>query len=370
MNDSLQDIDDLESIEFELTNNFILLLNIIWGLIIVFGLGANSFVLGVLICGSRLTSTTQYFIINLATSDLTFLLVCPTISLFHYNNINLNYLNGKLFCKFSYLLTHVTAFTTCLTLMSMTIDRYLAFNYPLQSLIYRSKKKAILINIFIWSLSLVLSSPHAYYRTYVPENNTGYCTQSKELYETYFGLINLDQFITVYTVIVAYLLPLAAIIWSYSFMITRLSDENHVFYDALVRIKQMRQQNRKHVLIMIGLVTLLFALCWLPIHCIHLALKFLPHKFPLWNKNLYIFKAFAHTLTFLNSALNPILYTICGQDFRKRFKFIKTKQSSLRSNIYFNNKTLNNSSFQMRNFKNTMSTTMATKQIVEQSARL
>jgi hypothetical protein len=369
MNDSLQNIDDLETIEFELTTNFILLLNILWSLIIIFGVSANSFVLGVLICGSRLTSTTQYFIINLATSDITFLLICPTVSLFHYNNINLNYLNGKLFCKFSYLLTHITAFTTCLTLMSMTLDRYLAFNYPLQSLVYRSKKKAILINIFIWSLSFLLSSPHVYYRIYVPENNTGYCTQSNELYNTYIGIINLDQFITLYTVIVAYLLPLAAILWSYSFMVTRLNNENRMFYDALLRIKQIRQQNRKHVLIMIGLVTLLFALCWLPIHCIYLALKFIPHKFPLWNKKLFMFKAFAHTLTFLNSALNPVLYTICGKDFRKRLTLRKTEQASIRSNNYFNKKTLNDT-FQMKNIRNTQSTTVTAKQTIEQSVRL
>ena len=40
--------------------------------------------------------------------------------------------------------------------------------------------------------------------------------------------------------------------------------------------------------------------------------------FPFENQNLYALKTLAHTLTYLNSMLNPFLYTIMGDNFRKQ----------------------------------------------------
>jgi hypothetical protein len=41
-------------------------------------------------------------------------------------------------------------FITCLTLMSMTFDRYLVIMHPLKSMTYRTKSRAISINVIIW----------------------------------------------------------------------------------------------------------------------------------------------------------------------------------------------------------------------------
>ena len=79
-----------------------------------------------------------------------------------------------------------------------------------------------------------------------------------------------------------------------------------------------KKQKRHRILLMIALVTMLFAFNWLPIHCIHLYFKF-TLDFPIWNQSLYIFKAFAHTLTYTNSMLNPFFYTMMGRNFRKTF---------------------------------------------------
>jgi hypothetical protein len=92
---------------------------------------------------------------------------------------------------------------------------------------------------------------------------------------------------------------------------------------------------------MIALVTMLFAFSWLPIHCIHVALKFLPDDFPIWSKGLFTFKAFAHTLTYTNSMLNPFLYTIIGNNFRKKYCFGK-RQNRRYSKIYFSRFNNNN----------------------------
>ena len=106
------------------SDNFLLIITILWSVISLIGILANLVVILVMICGSKLTSATHYFIINLAASDLVFLLTCPTLALVNLHGlINLNDLPqilGKIICKFDYFSSHVSVFITCLTLMSMT----------------------------------------------------------------------------------------------------------------------------------------------------------------------------------------------------------------------------------------------------------
>lgn len=94
---------------------------------------------------------------------------------------------------------------------------------------------------------------------------------------------------------------------------------------------------------MIALVTIMFGVCWLPIHAFHLALRFFHDRFPYNNNTLYIFKTAAHTLTFMNSMLNPFFYTIMGNNFRKQVFDQKVKYSSRIKNFYNRNNSNNNS---------------------------
>lgn len=84
---------------------------IIWSLIAISGILANGTVLVVMFMASKLTSATQYFIINLALSDLIFLTICPSFLIIN-NQINvykyMPVLFGTLICKLDYFLTHVS----------------------------------------------------------------------------------------------------------------------------------------------------------------------------------------------------------------------------------------------------------------------
>lgn len=84
---------------------------------------------------------------------------------------------------------------------------------------------------------------------------------------------------------------------------------------------------------MIALVTILFGVSWLPIHSFHFALKFF-NNFPYDNNHLFAIKNLAHTLTYLNSMLNPFFYTIMGDNFRKQVFAQKAKYSSRLKSYY------------------------------------
>jgi hypothetical protein len=109
------------------SNRFLWIITFLWAFISLVGILANLVVILVMICGSKLTSATHYFIINLAASDLVFLLTCPTLALVNLHDLidysRLPQILGKIICKFDYFSSHLSVFITCLTLMSMTFGK-------------------------------------------------------------------------------------------------------------------------------------------------------------------------------------------------------------------------------------------------------
>ena len=97
---------------------------------------------------------------------------------------------------------------------------------------------------------------------------------------------------------------------------------------------------RKRVLCMIGLVSILFCLCWFPIHFIHFCLKFYK-KFPICSKFLYTIKAISHTFIYINSMVNPFFYTLLGNNFRMKANQQQTRIKLLYSRCQLADKKVN-----------------------------
>ena len=114
-----------------------------------------------------------------------------------------------------------------------------------------------------------------------------------------------------------------------------LSQTHHNFAaNKSISQKFMSKRTRK-VTKMVAIVTLNFAICWLPAHLFILLIAYI-------DKNkitqttytaLALFKSFAHTLSYVTPVLNPISYAFFNENFRQPLTQLFEKVNCKRRNL-------------------------------------
>ncbi|XP_071812262.1 G-protein coupled receptor 54-like [Apostichopus japonicus] len=290
---------------------------IILMLILIVGLVGNSIVIYVILKAGhgRVKSATNSYIINLAITDISFLVCCVpgTASMYAWKE----WMFGDFMCKLVFFMMHAAAQATCLTLTAMSVDRYQAIVRPLKSMQNRSTKMVSVIIIIIWIFSFVTASPvfifskmgtHSFYI------DVHLCVEDWPAYQTLFPAYAL------YCFIMMYLLPLAVISLCYLGVLIKVWDQVMPGLDGAhlqYRAKEVRQ--RRHVTWMVLAVVMTFAFCWLPLYICNIWQRFSRENFP-ETVPMYIFKLFGIILVYTNSCVNPFIYSFMGENFRRYFR--------------------------------------------------
>uniref|UniRef100_A0A8C5RAA3 G-protein coupled receptors family 1 profile domain-containing protein n=1 Tax=Laticauda laticaudata TaxID=8630 RepID=A0A8C5RAA3_LATLA len=124
------------------------LVPLFYALIMLLGLVGNGLVIYVISKHRQMRTATNFYIANLATTDIIFLVCCVPFTATLYPLPS--WVFGDFMCKFVNYLQQVTVQATCITLMAMSVDRCYATLYPLQSLRYRTPQVAMSISFAIW----------------------------------------------------------------------------------------------------------------------------------------------------------------------------------------------------------------------------
>lgn len=101
--------------------------------------------------------------------------------------------------------------------------------------------------------------------------------------------------------------------------------------DTLQKNKLIRAKKKQaKVLILIGLILLIFALTWLPVHMIQVW-RILPReKFP-FNDLIFMIKLISHTLSYSNSCIKPFIFLFNGSKLllhlKSEFSYFRKKES-------------------------------------------
>uniref|UniRef100_A0A8C1WYX6 Proteinase-activated receptor 1 n=1 Tax=Cyprinus carpio TaxID=7962 RepID=A0A8C1WYX6_CYPCA len=92
------------------------------------------------------------YMINLACADLLFVLLLPFKIAYHYNGNNWIY--GAGMCRFVTAAFYCNMYCSVLLMMCISVDRFMAVVYPMDSLTWRSPQTASIVCAAMWLLSI------------------------------------------------------------------------------------------------------------------------------------------------------------------------------------------------------------------------
>ncbi|KAJ8270859.1 hypothetical protein GJAV_G00120080 [Gymnothorax javanicus] len=291
------------------------LVPLLFSLIMLVGLIGNSLVIYVISKHRQMRTATNFYIANLAATDIIFLVCCVPFTATLYPLPS--WIFGDFMCKFVAFLQQVTVQATCITLTAMSADRCYATVYPLKSLRRRTPRVAMIVSVCIWIGSFILSTPIFMYQRI----EEGYWYGPRHYCSEEFPSKAHEKAFILYQFIAVYLLPVLTISLCYSVMLKRVGQPAVVPADNNYQVHLLSERTiaiRSKISKMVVVIVLLFTICWGPIQLFILFQSFYPNYKD--NYTTYKIKTWANCMSYANSSINPIVYGFMGASFRKSFK--------------------------------------------------
>ena len=285
----------------------------IFAFIIVSGCVGNLLVIYVIVSRRKLQTVTNLLLMSLAISDVSFLLVCGGFSALHY--ILSEWPLGDVLCRIIQYLLYVTCYVTVYTLIIVSAVRFLLVVCREKAKVYCSKRNVTLLICATWLVFLLAKIPILVVHSEKTNAQTGRTeciiigkNDGRKLFASFF--------------VFAYALPLLVICILYLLILRHIRSKSHnsSANGATSTCSNHQQLRNRHVTKCVVIVVLTFAVCWLPLH-IHLLVAYysrVPETNLVYNASLILFQA----LSFLNSALNPLIYNYFSKDFRASFRSV------------------------------------------------
>ncbi|CAM1332014.1 Uncharacterised protein g10745 [Pycnogonum litorale] len=265
-----------------------------------------------------LRNCTNFFIINMAVSDMLLVLCCTPMYIVSYSHQQ--YIMGSVACKIQPLLEVCFMLASGLSIVVISIDRLYGIVYPFSPKL--SDRFGILIIIMIWILSFAFALPQIWLRKYGERQWKDYlerfCGDDWENTRIYWAIV----------LIVAVYLPMISVITAYIAIIRKLDK-----YDQLLFVRRAhpnKAKARRKIVRMLFVILLVHFICWLPFQIIIL---YRSSKGKSDFKEIgHLYQALdfiAHYLAYTNGASNPFIY---GASNKNKIAFLKNCPCLRRSN--------------------------------------
>ncbi|KAJ3584972.1 hypothetical protein NHX12_013695 [Muraenolepis orangiensis] len=272
----------------------------IYAVVCCVGLTGNTMVIYVILRYAKMKTATNIYILNLAVADELFMLSVPFLAT---SAAVRHWPFGSLMCRLVLSVDGINMFTSVFCLTVLSVDRYVAVVHPIRAARYRRPTVAKVVNACVWALSLLVVLPIAVFADTVPARD---------------GAVDCNflwpeaawsEAFVVYTFLLGFLLPVAAICLCYCLMVARM---------RAVGLKAgwlQRRRSEKKITRMVLLVVAVFVLCWMPFYVVQLVSVFHAPPDPVVTQ-LFV------ALSYANSGANPILYGFVSDNFRRSFQRI------------------------------------------------
>ncbi|XP_071411208.1 melanopsin-like [Pithys albifrons albifrons] len=273
------------------------------------GIIGNLLVLYAFYSNKKLRTPQNYFIMNLAVSD--FLMSASQAPMCFVNSLNREWILGDIGCDLYAFCGALFGITSMMTLLAISIDRYLVITKPLQSIQWTSKKRTMQVIAIVWLYSLGWSvAPLFGWSSYVPEGLMISCTWD---YVTYSPA---NRSYTMILCCCVFFIPLIIIFHCYlsMFLAIRRTGRNVQKLGSCSRKSHLSQsmKNEWKLAKIAFVVIIVFVLSWSPYACVTLIA---------WagrgNTLTPYSKSVPAVIAKASAIYNPIIYAIIHPRYRK-----------------------------------------------------
>ena len=291
----------------------------------------NSLVIFIIFKIRGMRSTINYFILNMAVSDVLFaVFVIPRlVSELHSAPYRwfVGGVLGSFLCKFDFFIQDVSTAVSILSLVAIAVDRFYGVVFPMKvGLMSRGIfRRGILAAT--WFVGALLHSPYFY---------------AYKLYDDAFCVYNWSPFLdhdktsrgfVLIMSITLFFFPATILTIVYSIIIITLKRQKFPGNQSVKDKKRVAKRNRS-VLRMVVAVVVVFICCWLPFNVsVYIALFQWGSNVPCYASSLFFWVTF---IAYSNGCISPCLYFIFNENFRQGFRkvfFSGGIRSSIRSNL-------------------------------------
>ncbi|KAM3851368.1 G-protein coupled receptor 39 [Vipera latastei] len=344
-------IDHTHVKDFEVDKWVKITLALIYSFIFVAGILGNS----VTIQTSKILQKKGYMqkavtdhMISLACSDLLVILLGMPVEFYSIIWNPFSTTKGDLTCKLYSFLFEACSYATVLHVATLSFERYIAICHPFKFKATSGTYKVKILIAFVWITSVLVALPLLFAMgaehplVDIPDHQgLIICEKSKTQRLPEFSLnvticTNLSskwrvfQF-SIFTAFIVYIIVLVSV----TFMCRNMIKVLMVYKQATVEVKGKGNQSqflrkaespesrgsKKQTLIFLGLIVATLAICWLPNQVRRIMMAARPKQD--WTVSYFrayiILLPIADIFFYLSSVVNPLLYNISSQHFRKVF---------------------------------------------------
>ena len=279
----------------------------------------NIFLLVVIYKNKQLRRSINYFVFNMAVSDLFNPLTVMTVKIVEIISgskswkVDRPWLLGNILCKLAYFLPDVSLVVSIGSLLLISIDRLIAVVFPLKAKLISPKVRLISI-LSTWSVAIVFYAPYFYSFKLIPYENETYCLLN---WEPAFNHLKTHKRLVAASFITFFLIPVVVLVIVYSIIAWTIRKKNKKSKERLSCLQNHRDQQLRKIVQMTMAIVISFVSCMTPLLIYLFLIIFV------WNWESPPVCAFQTIIPFISvfllhlwSAVNPCICFIFSKNYR------------------------------------------------------
>ena len=279
-------------------------------IVFIVAVAGNSLVIYIVCKREHMRNSTNILIANMAVGDILMACVFPYVLKWLYVGLQwFDTIVGTILCKFVHSIQVLSIACSVISLVFISLDRCVVIWFPMRRIFTNKVLKMCLVAT--WVFSTAFAMPLVVVTTVRYDRGKYRCFEygwppgkAKQNYVLSFFLGT-------------YLIPLIITAVAYTLIAIKLCKRQLPGVQTLEYQKKAHETTRKAI-IMLVTVVVVFAVCWLPLQAREIMLIYFPKETAkLFTSNEVVI--FFTWIGVLNSAINPCLYIIFSENFRREF---------------------------------------------------